>query len=90
MKQTYVEFVLVTSGQTLNLTATSDYRKTCRRALIMGNSNESVVCTLNNIAGVDLAGGLELNSFIINSLTVTSGKGILCQVVYDPITTFQD
>lgn len=90
MKQTHVKFVLVTSGQTLDLSVTDGYMRTCRRILTMGNSNESVGCTLNDISGIDLAGGLELNSFIIQSLTVTSGKGILCQVVYDPITTFEE
>lgn len=90
MKQTQVKFVLVGNGQSLDLTDTNGYMRTCKRILTMGNSNESVICTLNGITGVDLAGGLELNSFIVKSLTITSGKGILCQVIYDPITTFEE
>lgn len=89
MKQTYVKFeFLKNANDALDLTEVDGYRRTCKRFLTLGNSNTSVFCTLNGF-DVELAGGLELNSMIVEDLKLTSGPGILCQVVYDPIYAFQ-
>lgn len=88
--QTNVEFVLLsTSGQTLNLSETDGYYRMCRRLVTMGNSNSSNFATLNGI-DVELAGGLELNSFPVESLVFKSGAGILCLVVVTPKEFFSN